>query len=332
MFGNGDGTFNLGTQISLAYGGAFASVGDFNRDGIADIAVSQYSYAGNVSLLIGNGDGTFAAPVEYAAGIYPSTLAVGDLNGDGFPDISVANEGNTFSVLMNNGDGTFQAAVEYNGPDPLSSFWTGALGDFNGDGKLDFATEDGYHCIDRCLYIFPGNGDGTFQPGVAYLHVQNSGGSDQGYLSIADFNLDGKLDVLFPGGSIPFVMVQSVGPEPTLDPGSLVFASQAVGSESSVREITLLQPGNTAITINSITTSGDFLSDGGCVGFVLNPGNTYCNTGVFFLPTTTGLRTGSLTINSSGGTQYVTLTGTGTPAINISISPSSLSLEYAGTE
>jgi hypothetical protein len=325
MFGNGDGTFNVGTQISLTYAGAFVSVGDFNRDGIADIAVSQYSYDGNASILIGNGDGTFAPPVEYAAGIYPSTLAVGDLNGDGFPDIGVANEGNTFSVLMNNGDGTFKPAVAYSGPDPLSSFWTAAFGDFNGDGKLDLATEDAYHCIDRCLYIFPGNGDGTFQPGVAYLHVQNSGGSDQGYLSIADFNLDGKLDVLFPGGSIPFVMVQSAGAEPTLDPGSLVFASQAVGSQSPLRYVSLLQPGSTAITINSTTASANFMSDGACVGQVLNGGNYYCETGVYFSPTTTGALTGFLAINSSGGTQYVSLTGTATPAINIAISPPSLS-------
>ncbi len=62
MFGNRDGTFNLGTQISLAYGGAFASVGDFNRDGVADIAVSQYSYNGNISILIGNGDKATPSP------------------------------------------------------------------------------------------------------------------------------------------------------------------------------------------------------------------------------------------------------------------------------
>ena len=42
-------------------------VGDFNGDGIPDLAVE----AGGVSILLGNGDGTFQAPVAYAAGSYP---------------------------------------------------------------------------------------------------------------------------------------------------------------------------------------------------------------------------------------------------------------------
>jgi hypothetical protein len=237
---------------------------------------------------------------------------------------------NIFYVMMNNGDGTFQAPVEYNGPYPGAAFQIASLGDFNGDGKLDFATFDSEQCIDGCLYVFEGNGDGTFQPALLYNHRLDRGGVSGGEFAIADFNRDGMLDIVSPGGTGPFVMIQSVAPEPTLDPGSLVFAPQAIGSQSSTQYVWLLQPGNTAITINSITASTNFVSNCACVGLVLNPGNNYCQTGVYFSPTVTGSQTGYLTINSSGGTQYVYLTGTGTPAIDIAVTPPSINFGTVG--
>jgi hypothetical protein len=42
-------------------------VGDFNDDGVPDLAVANTG-SNNVSILIGNGDGTFKAAVNYAAG------------------------------------------------------------------------------------------------------------------------------------------------------------------------------------------------------------------------------------------------------------------------
>ena len=46
------------------------AVGDFNRDGKADLAVAN-CWRRHVSVLLGNGNGTFQAPVNYAAGISP---------------------------------------------------------------------------------------------------------------------------------------------------------------------------------------------------------------------------------------------------------------------
>jgi hypothetical protein len=159
---------------------------------------------------------------------------------------------------------------------------------------------------------------------MVFAHRQDTGGFARGEFAVSDFNRDGKLDIVSPG-LWPNVMIQTPAPQPTIESGSMSFAPQPVGMQSPAKLEQLLQPGNTAITINTITPSGDFQTDGGCVGYVLIPGNARCPFNVFFTPSQTGLRTGSLTISSSGGTQYVTLTGTGTPAINISISPSSLS-------
>lgn len=96
--GNGDGTFQPGTHF--AAGGYLASslaVGDFNRDGIADIAVtnrcSTASDCANsvLSILLGEGDGAFKPPVNFAtSGKMAEAVVVQDFDGDGNPDIGVA--------------------------------------------------------------------------------------------------------------------------------------------------------------------------------------------------------------------------------------------------
>ncbi len=94
----------------------------------------------------------------------PSYVALADLSGNGRLDIIVGDAaggqvsgGQEISVLMNLGGGKFAAPVYYGG---LFGEPTGlAVGDFNGNGKLDIAVPDGGDDI----AVFAGNGDGTFQ-------------------------------------------------------------------------------------------------------------------------------------------------------------------------
>src|ERR1039458_9620033 len=124
--------------------------------------------------------------------------ATGDLNGDGKLDVVLASQcapnncsNGVVTVLLGNGDGTYQTPVSYATGQDMESV---VLGDVNGDGKLDIlaVSECNSDCSAGAVNVLLGNGDGTFQPAVAY----NTGALDANFLAVADANGDGKLDLL----------------------------------------------------------------------------------------------------------------------------------------
>ncbi len=147
LLGSGDGTFTQATGSPIAVGNFpwTLSTADFNRDGKADLAVSNNNYyggdSGTISILLGNGDGTFtqATGSPITMGRTPESAAVGDFNGDGIADLAVANNGNdTVSILLGAGDGTFTPAAV--GPIFVGDFPQSTVtADFTGSGLSDLA-------------------------------------------------------------------------------------------------------------------------------------------------------------------------------------------------
>jgi hypothetical protein len=101
----------------------------------------------------------------------------------------------------------------------------------------------------------------------------------------------------------------------TLTPTSINFGSVTVGSTSAVSVITVTNNLPTAVAINSVVASGDFISTSGggipCGSSVL--ANSTCTLGVQFSPSVTGAISGALTVNYAAGSspQVVSLSGTG---------------------
>ena len=194
--GNGDGTFQAARNYPVATGTSSSrllAIGDFNRDGIQDLAATNVS-GSTVAIILGNGDGSFNAPALYPVGPGPWNVVVGDINNDGLLDLAVSSDASgNVSVLLGNGDGTFQP-VRYVtvGSSQVGSV---ALGDFNGDGYPDLATTS---APNNSVYVLLNNGTGTVSFGAPVTYPMNAGPY---YLTLGDFNRDGHLDIISANGA-----------------------------------------------------------------------------------------------------------------------------------
>jgi hypothetical protein len=156
----------------------------------------------NISVLLGNGNGTFQNAVNYPANDsaitgarFPISIAAGDFNGDGKLDLVVVDNTSLpgyASILLGNGDGTFQLPHTFSLDDaPNGNFAENptsvAVGDFNGDGNLDFVVANG---ISNNVAVFFGRGDGTFRlpgdpPGVPLPQYLGNLGNSPAYVAVA---------------------------------------------------------------------------------------------------------------------------------------------------
>ena len=211
LLGNGNGTF----QAPMGYV-TFAGTGpirlqDFDKDSKLDIATAG---AGAVGYLAGLGSAVFAPAVVYpVAGARFTGLRNVDFDRDGDQDlIAVDSLGGRLSVLLGQGDGTFSQAVTSS----LGGLGRDlAPGDVDGDGKPDVATTL-IHAGSVGVYL---NGNSTFFVGPPTYRAAAS------YLSAADFNNDGVLDVVASGGGGPDLTVMlGVGD------GNFIVSSLTVGA------------------------------------------------------------------------------------------------------
>ncbi len=152
LLGNGDGTFQAARTFQSGDDPPQSVVvSDFDGDTRQDLAVA--SGVGGASVLFGNGDGTFQAP-QSIDHTNTWSVTVSDFNGDGRQDLTTIVSGQPspatrkVSLFLGNGDRTFQVAPTV--PVGISeSPQSVAVGDLNGDGRLDLAVAAGGVLLER---------------------------------------------------------------------------------------------------------------------------------------------------------------------------------------
>lgn len=192
-------TYPLGSIFGQIYS---LTIGDFNGDHKPDIAVATSPFGGEtgtISIFLGNGDGTFQPASAIAIPAAPNSVATADLNGDGKLDLaftlnnvassSIPN-GSGIAFVLGNGDGTFGAPTYVPGGGVSI-----AIGDMNGDGFPDLVS------IGSILY---GNGKGSFPTRQDYV-IPFDPSYEQYSVILTDFNGDGRMDVVFAGGTPAFI-------------------------------------------------------------------------------------------------------------------------------
>ena len=285
LYGNGDGTLQAAQASSPC--GPF-TVGDFNEDGIADIAYTsvgdgnigeastdvllgsssgftagasvQLSGSGyqapievknqisghidlamvgdSTTILLGNGGGGFTVGPSYAYGDNFGNLALPEVEADGKTNLIYSISSNSdLTVLTANGDGPYQGIPTLPlGFTPAAAIAGIAPADVNGDGLTDIVYVDGKGNLGSAM----GRGNGTFLP-----ISSSTTGAIAGFLTVGDFNGDGKADTIaisYPQNISGGVIAQQDAQlsfyagngDGTFQAGTPVFDLQAIGAAYAV--------------------------------------------------------------------------------------------------
>jgi hypothetical protein len=144
LLGSCSATFRKGPVISFgtATDNRYLTAIDLNRDGKLDLAISD-GELNTLSVMLGNGNGTFHGGGQYAIGGNDADeVGAADFRGNRILDLVVPSfYSSSVAYLVGKGDGVFEAPVNYTSGLGARGV---AVGDFNGDGRLDFAISNQY--------------------------------------------------------------------------------------------------------------------------------------------------------------------------------------------
>jgi phosphodiesterase/alkaline phosphatase D-like protein len=217
--------------------GESLGVGDFNGDGVADLAVGSTGkglnngpYAGVLMPFKGSGGGPTQAAytvidenvsggADETADRFSAAIATGDFNGDGIADIAVGAPGKKVGGLAGAGvvyvyfgsenfplpQGTETEAMGGQTAAAGDQFGTAlAIGDFNGDGFDDLAVGASGKAVGGAggagmVFVYPGSPDGlstgTAFSSSAVAHAPGAGDGFGSALAAGDLDGDGLMDL-----------------------------------------------------------------------------------------------------------------------------------------
>jgi hypothetical protein len=190
--GNGDGTFQTPTSITLPSITNGLVVADLNGDGWPDVAVLGNSV---VYILLNNGKGTLALAGTYPISATGYELVAVDVNNDGNLDLCITMTSTSrVAVLLGNGKGAFTAAPDYD--TTMVGVYGIAAGDLNSDGNIDLVVTSP---STGNIAIAMGNGDGTFSSPSFYpaSSLPSLLNPSPGEVALSDVNEDGYLDIVY---------------------------------------------------------------------------------------------------------------------------------------
>jgi hypothetical protein len=181
--------FTPATKLTVGTSPYGLVAADFNGDNKPDLAATQVTNGGPVSIFTGNGAGGFTLSATVPAGSGPNAIVAADFTGDGKLDLATSLQGaDKVALLAGNGAGGFSAPVNFTvGQFPIHI----ATADFNGDNKPDLATAN---ITSRDISILINNGAGGF--GAAQSVTSGSTATPiPGFVATGDFNGDNKTDL-----------------------------------------------------------------------------------------------------------------------------------------
>jgi hypothetical protein len=190
--------YTLTYQFGVPQDHPIPLVGDFNGDGKTDVALYDPLLASFFWFVTGGQADRNGVTSPLFGGVYPignpthhPIPLVGDFNGDGNTDFAVYDPTTTTFLFNITGgpsgiplaSGLYQFGIPTTHPTPL-------VGDFNGDGKSDFAL----YYPTTSVFQFEFTGGLTNNPLGGNIY-QLGNPSSHGTPLLGDFNADGKTDV-----------------------------------------------------------------------------------------------------------------------------------------